>query len=637
MLRTSANKDRARGSLNLQTRLILYVILLLSFVMIITTYMGIRRESQGILDQMHKDGIALANAYALSVENAILLNAGLGRVTGDASRTKGVKYLKIVDADQRIIGHTDGARIGLAKSDSLYTKVLRTRISAVERGKNPVAFIDHDPDGTEIFRVLVPLVILEQVAGVLEVGLETSGISQAIRRTNNQSLGIGVIGFLFGGAYIWFFARSFTRPVKELVEAAERIAAGDLGSPIPITRGDELSQLAVAFNHMMIRLNASMENLRKTNAQLEEDAATIEELRRFTENILNSVSPGILTLDLQQTITSCNYAGAKLLGYPATAMVGKGLNQVLPSNCTLKTALKEAITLGRIYQNYELTFEATKAREEMIFSLNSAHLFDQTGQLIGVAVTFEDITTVMQLQKKVHETEKLAALGGLAAGFAHEVRNPLGAIKTSAQFLQNKLDATDFRYRFTQLMIREVERLDQLVERLLTFTRPSEKDLQYQDIHALIDEMLTIAVLKFDAQKLVITKEYGNDLPHFFVDGKRLQQAFLNILLNAVDAMVAGGELIIKTAFESEKQLVTIEFGNTGTEIPVDLRQKIFEPFFTTKPRGSGLGLAIVKQIVLEHNGKIEVDTMNGKGTVFKITLPLERDSFLNKSTSIFV
>lgn len=625
-----------RRRLNLQTRLVLYVILLLSFVMIVTTYMGIRRESQGILVQMHKDGIALANAYALSVENAILLNAGLGRVTGDASRTKGVKYLKIVDANRRIMGHTDGSRIGLTDPDPLYIKALRTKISAVERGKNPVAFIDHYQDGAEIFRVLVPLVILEQVAGVLEVGLDTLSISEAIRRTNNQSLGIGIIGLLFGGAYIWFFARSFTRPVKELVEAAERIATGDLGSPIAITGRDELNQLAVAFNHMTDRLSASMENLRRTNAQLEEDAATIEGLRRFTENILNSVSPGILTLDLQLTITTCNYAGAKLLGYPPAIMVGKGLDRVLPLDSALKAFLKEAVTLRRVYQNHELTFQAAEAKET-ILSLNTAQLFDQNGELIGIAVTFEDITEMMQLQKKIHETEKLAAMGGLAAGFAHEVRNPLGAIKTSAQFLKNKLDAADFRYRFTQLIIREVERLDQLVERLLTFTRPSEKDLQYQDIHALIDEMLTIAVLKFNAQKLVIKKEYGKDLPCFFVDAKRLQQAFLNILLNAVDAMAAGGELIIKTAFEVEKRFVTIEFGNTGTEIPVDQRQKIFEPFFTTKPRGSGLGLAIVKQIVLEHNGKIEVESMNGKGTVFKIILPLQRDSFLSEKTTNFV
>jgi PAS domain S-box-containing protein len=607
--------------LSLQSRMIIYVVFLLSILMIVTTYMGIQRESRGIFEQMKTDGIALAKSYALSAENAFLLRAGLGRVTGEASRTRGIKYLKIIDKNRKILAHTDVNQIGLDDVDPLSRKALNTPITPVEQGKTPITLVDKSKSQDGIFRVIVPLVILDTVVGALEVGLDMTGISEAIQQTNTQSLIIALVVFLVGGLYIWLFARSLTRPIRNLVEAAERIAAGDLSRGIEVTSRDEIGQLASSFNYMTDSLREYTGNLKRINSQLEADAATIAELQSYTENILNSITPGVLTLDLAGKITTLNNAGIITLQLERSEVINKSIREVFQFQSSLRSFLEETIHSEHVYHGHEISV-GTDAKEIWLI-LNTAFLYDQNAEVVGVAVSFDDVTEVRQLQKRIRDSEKLAAMGVLAVGIAHEVRNPLGAIMTSAQFLEAKFKPDDLQYRFTHLIIREVERLDHLVERLLNFTRPVEMDFQYEDLNEIIESVADLAVLKLTDHRLAIEKHYGAGIPRFFVDAKRLQQAFLNIMLNAIDAMPDGGQLVLKTSFEAENRWIKIEFSDTGKGIHPEQLDKIFNPFFTTRQRGTGLGLAIVNQIIAEHNGTIGVQSKVGEGTKFIITLPL--------------
>jgi two-component system sensor histidine kinase AtoS len=615
--------------------MIIYIVLLLSILMIITTYMGIKRESQGIFEQMQIDGIALAKSYALSVENALLLKAGLGRITGEASRTLGVKYLKILDTTQKVIGHTDISKVFDKENDPLYEQALNTPINAVERGNNPITEVRKGINGDDTYRVIVPLVILDSVVGVLEVGLDMTSISAAIQRTNNQSLIIALTAFLFGGAYIWFFARSLTRPIRNLVDAVERVAAGDLEHEIIVTGRDEIGHLALSFNYMTKRLKDYTGNLKKINAQLEADAAIIEKLRSYNENILNSITPGVLTLDLDGHITTLNNAGLKILQLEKAEIIGKKIIDVFLPNDPLGLFLQSIMISMEVHHGYEITLGDES--KEVLLVLNTALLYEQNSDLVGIAVTFEDITEMRELQMRINESEKLAAMGGLAVGVAHEVRNPLGAIKTCAQFLKDKFDREDSRFKFPQIIIREVERLDQLVERLLNFTRPAEKDFQYEDINELVENVAALAFLKVNDQRLKIEKNYGSNIPRLFVDAKRLQQAFLNIMLNAIDAMPEEGILAIKTFYDEENRRIKIEISDTGEGIPVEKVAKIFNPFFTTRIKGTGLGLAIVQQIILEHNGLIGVQSKVDEGTAFTIFLPLSVEPGLMEETVKFI
>jgi signal transduction histidine kinase len=463
-------------------------VLLLSIVMIITTFVGIRRESQGLLSQMQKDGIALAKSYGISVENALLLGGtGLSRVTGVAGRTLGINFLMVVDTTNTVIGHTDIKMIGSSvKDDALLDKALHAPITALEKGRTPITEIDMNVTGERIFRVVIPLVTLSTIKGALELELDMTGISEAIDRTNRQSLLIAFVAFLCSGVYVWFFARTLTRPVKKLVRAARSVASGDLNQEIEVKGKDEISHLANSFNYMT------------------------EKLREFRD-----------------------------------------------------------------------------------------------------------------MQDRIHQSEKLALLGELAMGVAHEVRNPLGAIKTCGQFLEEKFGPGDKRTKFTQLIIRESERLDQLVSRLLNFARPAELSLQYEDINELLDNAITLAILKVNGPRISVHKRFTDSLPQLFVDAKRLSQAFLNVLLNAIDAMPDKGSLTISTSVEKEQQRVAVTIMDTGEGIPQESIDKIFYPYFTTRSRGTGLGLAIVQQIIVEHNGTIDVKSRVGEGTAIIITLPI--------------
>jgi signal transduction histidine kinase len=473
---------------SLQTRLIIHIVLLLSLVMIITTYVGIKRESQGILQQMQKDGIALAKSYGISVENALLLGGtGLSRVTGVAGRTRGINFLMVIDTTNAVIGHTDSRMIGsFVKDDDLLNNALHAPITALEKGRTPITEIGRHNSRENTFRVVIPLVTLSTIKGALELELDMTGISEAINRTNQQSLLIAFAAFLCSGVYVWFFSQTLTRPIKNLVRAARSVAAGDLNQELPVPGRDEISLLSDSFNYMT-----------------------------------------------------------------------------------------------------------------------------------------EKLREVRDLQHRIHQSEKLALLGELAMGVAHEVRNPLGAIKTCGQFLEEKLGHEDKRAKFTQLIIREADRLDQLVSRLLNFARPAERQLQYEDINELLDNAITLAVLKINGPRIAVKKNFCDGLPQLFIDAKRLSQAFLNILLNAIDAMPGSGILTLSTAVEEEPRKVVITITDTGEGIPQESLDKIFYPYFTTRPRGTGLGLAIVQQIIAEHNGSIDVKSMVGEGTIITIALPI--------------
>ena len=217
----------------------------------------------------------------------------------------------------------------------------------------------------------------------------------------------------------------------------------------------------------------------------------------------------------------------------------------------------------------------------------------------------------------------MTLMGRLAAGIAHEVRNPLGAVKTCAQFLEKNSGLDEKNRHFIELILREAKRMEGLVSRLLNYARPDECDTQYADINAVIDNAVELASLKANQVHIKIEKRYDAAIPGLFIDAKRLSQAILNLLLNAVNAIDGSGRISVTTAFAAESQKVRIVIRDTGEGIPKELQEKIFDPFFTTRAGGTGLGLAIVQQIIFEHNGTITVESLQGEGTAFTILLPV--------------
>ena len=609
--------------IGLQARMIASLVLLLSLLMFLITFMEIRRERQSILGQMRKDGIALAHAYALGVENALLLDkAGLSRVTGEASRTDGIAFLQIVDTTGTVIGHTDIGAIGTSVHDSLYDRMQRISITAIEKGKTPIVRFKMDGTGREIFCVIVPLVILGAVNGVLELGLETSGISLAIAHTNRQSLFLALAALTLGICYILVFARSIVKPIRHLADVAGRIAAGNLDHPIEVKNKDEIGQLAASFIFMTQKLRENLGSLRTSNETLQAHVVTIESLRAYIENIINSVTIGIMTIDTAMRITYLNRSGRAIVRLKSDDCIGKNIGEAFgPDHFIYKVFAP--FTGNAATRPDDTSLIRDIPVDDRIITLNTTVLFDQQKRITGHCAIFEDVTEVRRLQRRLQHTDTMTLMGRLAAGIAHEVRNPLGAIQACAQFLEKNSGLDESNTHFIRLIVRESKRMDDMIARLLNYARPDACDHQSADINSVIDTAVELAALKANQLHVPIEKMYGIGLPEVLVDEKRLSQAMLNLLLNALDSVGGRGKVSVSTDFDRDAQKVRIFVSDTGKGISKEVQGRIFEPFFTTRSDGTGLGLSIVQQIIFEHSGTIEVESENGRGTTFTILLPV--------------
>jgi nitrogen-specific signal transduction histidine kinase len=253
-------------------------------------------------------------------------------------------------------------------------------------------------------------------------------------------------------------------------------------------------------------------------------------------------------------------------------------------------------------------------------------LANQTSIAIENAKLYEDLK---KSKSYIRRADRLASLGTLTAGLAHEIRNPLVAIKTLTQLLPERIDDEEFRNNFLQIASGEVDRISSLVNELLDFARPSDPKLEPEDINAILDGMILLVSTETKKKQIHMIKNYATDLPPIQIDREQIKQVFLNILLNSIEATKENGKITVKTRSFMKpggEPYIQIEFTDTGSGIPEEYLEDIFNPFFTTKSTGSGLGLSISNQIIQEHRGYIDVESQVGKGSSFFINLPLNQE-----------
>ena len=253
-------------------------------------------------------------------------------------------------------------------------------------------------------------------------------------------------------------------------------------------------------------------------------------------------------------------------------------------------------------------------------------LANQTAVAIENARLYEDLK---KSKSYIRRADRLASLGTLTAGLAHEIRNPLVAIKTFTQLLPERLEDEEFRNHFLTIASGEVDRISALVTELLEFARPSEPKFEMEDINNILEGMILLVSTETKSKHIGIIKDYALDLHPITIDREQMKQVFLNILLNAIEATPENGKIYVKTRSFLKPEgepYIQIEFTDTGCGIPAEYLEDIFTPFFTTKEKGSGLGLSISNQIIQDHRGYIDVESQVNKGTSFFINLPLGQD-----------
>lgn len=352
------------------------------------------------------------------------------------------------------------------------------------------------------------------------------------------------------------------------------------------------------------------ERFRTAGRELGESERSLRILQNLHENIIQSLTSGVITLNLDGKIISANRTGLEILGINTEdKILGKDL--------------------GQFMSGLHLEDLVSKKREQMLYTapdgrmvtlgFSSSDLKDTDDKTRGYIIIFQDLTEVKELEDRLRTSEKMALLGQLAAGLAHELRNPLSAISGAVEILGSDVKPTEENLRLVRMASQEVERLNLLVEDFLILTMPIQKLTTLVDLGRIVNDTVESFAKTIRRGNIEIINQVENGI-YVQADSYRLKQAVWNLLLNSVDAMPIGGLIIIKS--KTEENNVVLEISDEGKGIDENFISRIFEPFFTTKEVGTGLGLAIVQKVIEGYNGNINVVSSRGNGATFVITLP---------------
>ncbi len=356
-----------------------------------------------------------------------------------------------------------------------------------------------------------------------------------------------------------------------------------------------------------------LQSYRSTKRSLQDTAA-------IADQIVASLPVGLIATDKEGKITFFNSTAERITGVSLDRVRGRAPDNILPGHFC---GLKESLDRGELIFEKELECEFAGGRVVPV-SISASKIINEEGKFVGQVLIIRDLGEVRRLQGEIRRTEKLAAIGGLAAGVAHEIRNPLSSIKGIASYYKSKFEDGSDDKEMAGVMIEEVDRLNRVVSELLEFARLTRLELKPSNINELLEHSARLVQQEAAAKKVQMQLNLTSDSLVADVDPDRLTQCFLNLYLNALQAMENGGQLAITSSSIRNRGTLAIDIKDTGAGISADDLTKIFDPYFTTKPKGTGLGLAIVHKIIEAHHGEVKVRSVPGKGTLFSIILPVK-------------
>jgi PAS domain S-box-containing protein len=361
-------------------------------------------------------------------------------------------------------------------------------------------------------------------------------------------------------------------------------------------------------------------------SSLQTRIAAYERLKEFNENIVESISVGVLAVDLADRIESWNSQMEVMYATPRAQALGRSLDQIFPS-AFIEEYYRVRQTAG-IHNLYKFRLN-TPAGESRVANIAIAPLVTRNFEVVGRIIIVDDITERLELESQLSQAEKMSSIGLLAAGVAHEVNTPLAVISSYAQLLAKQLQGDEKRSSLLEKITTQTFRASEIVNSLLNFSRTSGGEFQMLDLNKTVQDTLLLLDHQLKTSRVRIESDFYKDLPQVMGNSGKLQQVFLNLFLNAKDAMPEGGTLKVST-LNGDGVRVTIS--DTGSGIAPENLNRIYDPFFTTKTnvregqrRGTGLGLSVSYGIIQEHAGKIQVSSHPGQGTTFELEFPMIR------------
>ncbi len=558
-------------------------------IVIVQASQNFSREKKYMSRILSEKGIALIKTVEAGARTGMMGMQWGGRqvqtLLEETSRLHDVLFLAVVDQNGSVLAHSDKARVG-------------SRFDL-----NP-AMIEPRPTDDASWE----LIQMNDYGRSFVVYSQFRPISTSTGMMNRRSMMHGR-GMMMEPSQDWCFQSSN--------DAGDRIILVGL-NPKPFDAGrkeDIRNTMIIAGVLVVLGLAGFISMFWMNNYRITKQA--LQDTTAFADEVVTSLPVGLIATDKDGKIAFYNSAAERISGIDFSQALGKDPESVLPIQFC---GLKETLNLGETISEEEMECEFSKGKIVPL-SISASSIINEEGHGIGQVMIMRDLGEIRRLQAEIRRKEKLAAIGGLAAGVAHEIRNPLSSIKGIASYFKAKFTEGSDDQEMAGVMIEEVDRLSRVISELLEFARPMKLNLRLSNVNELLEHSVLLVQQEASSRNVQISFNTAPDPMMANVDSDRLTQCLLNLYLNALQAMEGGGQLSI-SGFVQDRRL-KIDIQDTGSGIEAENLYKIFDPYFTTKPKGTGLGLAIVHNVIEAHEGSVKVRSTPGHGTVFTILLPI--------------
>jgi two-component system sensor histidine kinase HydH len=545
------------------------------------TVRNIHREKEFTTRLLIEKGAALIRSFEAGTRTGMMgMQRGgfqLQRLLTEMAQLPDIAYLIVTDAGGDVIAHSDLERVG-----SIYGKELN--VAEVARSKQLEWRTVSGPDGAPVFEVFRKFEPVGPPAGMMR-GPMMRRLPEGLEFPPDPARAI------------------FVGLDMASIEEARR---SDVWHAILMG----LILLLAGFAGITLLLLAQSYRAARTS---------LTRIKAFSDHVVENMPIGLVAIDSGQRIAAFNQAAEAVLNKPAAAVQGQPAEEILPP--VLWTLLRESATVAAAIEK-EIECRLVDGRQ-IPLEISAGSLADETGRYLGGILLFRDLREIQSLRSEIIRNQRLAAVGRLAAGVAHEIRNPLSSIKGFATYFQERYRENAQDGRIAAILIQEVDRLNRVVGQLLEFSRPIGLHPRPVSLRQLIEDAVKLIERQAAGQKVIIQPEIRVGEQTLQLDPDRLSQVLLNLFLNSLDAMPAGGELTIRADKTADRRQLEIRVSDTGGGIRPEDLAKVFEPYFTTKPSGTGLGLAIARNIVEAMGGDITAANRAGAGAVFTLRLPL--------------
>ena len=548
---------------------------------------------------------------------ALRADPGMRSILESSLYSKNVTFAAVADLNDIAVAHADRSQEGqpLPPSQDLNTLLAKRSLAQlleIYRGQGR----------NYVYTQRLLLVPGNKELGSIRIGVSTLLIRNDLDASLSPAMATALIALAVAVFVAMLLAQLLLRPIHVIRSGLTRLGRGEFGVRLDLNQADEFGELGAFFN-------AVSEQLSQDRSQMAGQVANLESAVEHLEDAVAIVNPGGELL----------FVNPAMRALVPGAMVGASLNDLVPPDHPLRRIAHETLLSRQPRGPIQATVPIAEPSERLVMS---HAVTDRNGELVGVMIVARNLEYLTQVQSTIRYSRKLAALGRLSAGVAHEVKNPLNAMMIHLELLRQQFTArstaahaaatarvgatavavadADQAIEHVNIIANEIRRLDAVVQGFLKFSRPEDLKLQPVALKSLLAEVLPVVQPEAERRGVTVAIECER-VPDVNGDPAMLRQAFLNLALNAVQAMPHGGSLRVVCAAASGRR-VSVSFVDTGVGIAPEHLQRIFDLYFTTKEKGSGIGLSMVYRTVQMHDGEIEVESTPGAGTTFKILLP---------------